>query len=63
MRGSLPWWAAVGGVVLFLPAASRPPPASAKTRSRAALTKSIEMTIGLQAVGSILLFVAALFAH
>ena len=30
--------------------------------SRAVLTKSIEMTIGLQAMGSILLFVGALFA-
>jgi hypothetical protein len=27
------------------------------------LTRSIEMTIGLQAVGSILLFVGAIFAH
>ena len=31
--------------------------------SRAALTRSIEMTIGLQAVGSILLFVASIFAR
>ena len=30
---------------------------------RAVLTRSIEMTIGLQAVGSILLFVGAIFAH
>jgi len=61
-RGSLPWWAAVGGIVLFLGGLK----AAAGIRDdapRAVLTKSIEMTIGLQAVGSILLFVAALFAH
>jgi 1,4-dihydroxy-2-naphthoate octaprenyltransferase len=62
VRGSLPWWAAVGGVVLFAGGLK----AAAGIRDdapRAELTKSIEMTIGLQAVGSILLFVAALFAH
>lgn len=61
-RGSLPWWAAVGGIVLFLGGLK----AAAGIRDdapRAVLTKSIEMTIGLQVVGSILLFVAALFAH
>jgi 1,4-dihydroxy-2-naphthoate octaprenyltransferase len=62
LRGSLPWWAGVGGAVLFAGGLK----AAAGIRDdapRAELTKSIEMTIGLQALGSILLFVAALFAH
>lgn len=60
--GSMPWWVAVGALLLvaggFKAAAG-----IAETAPRAVLTKSIEMTIGLQTVGSILLLAGALFAR
>jgi 1,4-dihydroxy-2-naphthoate polyprenyltransferase len=61
VNGALPWWVALGGVVV-LAGGFKAATGIGETVSRAALTKSIEMTIGLQAVGSVLLFVGALFA-
>jgi 1,4-dihydroxy-2-naphthoate octaprenyltransferase len=57
--GSLPWWTLIGAVVVMaggFKAAS----GIGEGVSRTTLTKSIEMTIGLQTVGSILLLVAAI---
>ena len=59
--GSMPWWVAVGAL-LVLAGGFKAATGIAEAAPRAVLTKSIEMTIGLQAVGSILLFVGALFA-
>jgi 1,4-dihydroxy-2-naphthoate octaprenyltransferase len=58
----LPKWVALGGV-LILAGGFKAAKGIGEDVPRAVLTKSIEMTIGLQAVGSILLFVAAIFAH
>jgi 1,4-dihydroxy-2-naphthoate octaprenyltransferase len=60
--GPLPWWVAVGGLAI-LAGGFKAAAGIGEDVSRAVLTKSIEMTIGLQAVGSILLFVGAIFAH
>jgi 1,4-dihydroxy-2-naphthoate polyprenyltransferase len=60
--GSLPWWVAVGAAVVVA-AGFKAASGIGEQVSRAVLTKSIEMTIGLQAVGSILLFVGAVFAN
>jgi 1,4-dihydroxy-2-naphthoate octaprenyltransferase len=62
VRGLLPWWAAAGGIAILL-GGFKAAAGIGEDVSRAALTKSIEMTIGLQAVGSILLFVASIFAR
>ena len=59
--GSMPWWVA-GGALLVLVGGFRAAAGIAEDAPRAVLTRSIEMTIGLQTVGSILLFVGALFA-
>ena len=59
--GSMPWWVAVAAL-LVLAGGFKAAAGIAEAAPRAMLTKSIEMTIGLQAVGSILLFVGALFA-
>jgi 1,4-dihydroxy-2-naphthoate polyprenyltransferase len=59
--GRMPWWVALGGAVLVaggLKAAQ----GIRKDFDRAALTKSIEMTLGLQAAGSVLLIVGSVFA-
>jgi 1,4-dihydroxy-2-naphthoate octaprenyltransferase len=60
--GSMPWWVALGAAAV-LAGGMKAAGAIAEDATRAALTKSIEMTIGLQAVGSIVLFVGALFAN
>ena len=62
VMGSMPWWVAAGAL-LILAGGFKAAAGIGEDVSRAALTKSIEMTIGLQAVGSILLFVGALFAR
>jgi 1,4-dihydroxy-2-naphthoate octaprenyltransferase len=62
LRDSLPWWVAVGGVVMLLGGFKAATGIGEQT-SRATLTRSIEMTIGLQAMGSILLLVGAVFAN
>ena len=59
--GSMPWWVAIGAL-LVLAGGFKAAAGIADAAPRAVLTKSIEMTIGLQTVGSILLFVGALFA-
>jgi len=60
--GSLPWWVAIGGLAI-LAGGFKAAAGIGNDVSRAVLTRSIEMTIGLQTVGSILLFVGAIFAH
>jgi 1,4-dihydroxy-2-naphthoate polyprenyltransferase len=62
LRHSLPWWVAVGGIVMLL-GGFKAAAGIDEQVSRAALTRSIEMTIGLQALGSILLLVGAIFAN
>ena len=56
------WWVAAGGIAV-LAAGFKAARGIGEHVSRAVLTKSIEMTIGLQAIGSILLFVGAVFAR
>jgi 1,4-dihydroxy-2-naphthoate octaprenyltransferase len=58
--GSMPWWVAIAAL-LVLAGGFKAASGIAEDAPRAVLTKSIEMTIGLQAIGSILLFVGALF--
>jgi 1,4-dihydroxy-2-naphthoate octaprenyltransferase len=60
--GSLPWWVALGGLAI-LAGGYKAAAGIGNDVSRAVLTKSIEMTIGLQAAGSILLFFGAILAH
>jgi 1,4-dihydroxy-2-naphthoate octaprenyltransferase len=62
IMGAMPWWVALGAAAV-LAGGLKAAGAIAEDATRAALTKSIEMTIGLQAVGSIVLFVGALFAN
>jgi 1,4-dihydroxy-2-naphthoate polyprenyltransferase len=57
----VPWWVAAGGIAVLV-AGFKAASGIDENVSRAVLTKSIEMTIGLQAAGSILLFVGAVFA-
>lgn len=58
--GSMPWWIAVAAP-LVLAGGFKAAAGITEDAPRAVLTKSIEMTIGLQAVGSVVLFVGALF--
>jgi 1,4-dihydroxy-2-naphthoate polyprenyltransferase len=59
--GAMPWWVLLGALAVM--AGGMKAAAGIDERaSRPVLTKSIEMTIGLQAVGSIVLLVGALFA-
>jgi 1,4-dihydroxy-2-naphthoate octaprenyltransferase len=58
--GSMPWWIAVAAL-LVLAGGFKAAAGITEDAPRAVLTKSIEMTIGLQAVGSVVLFVGALF--
>jgi 1,4-dihydroxy-2-naphthoate octaprenyltransferase len=60
--GSLPWWVAIGALAVMA-GGFKAAAGIGEGVERAVLTKSIEMTIGLQTVGSILLFVGALFAR
>jgi 1,4-dihydroxy-2-naphthoate octaprenyltransferase len=62
VMGSMPWWVAAGAV-LVLAGGFKAAAGIGEDVPRAVLTRSIEMTIGLQAAGSILLFVGALFAR
>ena len=59
--GAMPWWVVLGGVAV-LAGGIKAAAGIGDDVPRAALTKSIEMTIGLQTVGSIVLFLGALFA-
>lgn len=59
--GAMPWWVVAGGLAV-LAGGFKAAAGIGEDVPRAALTKSIEMTIGLQAVGSIVLFLGALFA-
>jgi 1,4-dihydroxy-2-naphthoate polyprenyltransferase len=58
---ALPWWVALGALAV-LAGGFKAASGIREKVERAVLTKSIEMTIGLQAVGSIVLFVGAVFA-
>jgi 1,4-dihydroxy-2-naphthoate octaprenyltransferase len=60
-RGALPWWVGVGAVAVLL-GGFKAAAGIGEQVSRPVLTRSIEMTIGLQAIGSLLLFVGAIFA-
>lgn len=58
---AMPWWVAVGGLLVMAGGFK----ASSGIRTefdRAAMTRSIEMTLGLQVAGSVLLIVGSLFA-
>ncbi|MGI9246785.1 MAG: 1,4-dihydroxy-2-naphthoate octaprenyltransferase, partial [Steroidobacteraceae bacterium] len=57
---SLPWWVGVGALAV-LAGGFKASSGIGEGVPRSALRKSIEMTIGLQTVGSVLLFVGALF--
>jgi 1,4-dihydroxy-2-naphthoate octaprenyltransferase len=59
--GAMPWWVTLGAL-LVMAGGFKAASGIGDEVSRLKLTKSIEMTIGLQTVGSILLFVGALFA-
>jgi 1,4-dihydroxy-2-naphthoate octaprenyltransferase len=61
LRSALPWWVAAGAIVVLL-GGFRAAAGIREEVPRALLTKSIEMTIGLQAAGSLLLFVGAILA-
>ena len=61
LTGRMPWWVPLGGAVLVAGSFK----AAQGIRSdfdRAALTKSIEMMLGLQAAGSVMLIVGSVFA-
>jgi 1,4-dihydroxy-2-naphthoate polyprenyltransferase len=62
VMGALPWWTTVGALAI-LAGGFKAAAGIGEQITRPVLTKSIEMTIGLQAVGSILLFVAAIFSR
>jgi 1,4-dihydroxy-2-naphthoate octaprenyltransferase len=62
LAGSLPWWVAVGAVAV-LAGGLRAAAGIAEPLDRAALTRSIETTIKLQALGSVLLILGAAFAR
>jgi 1,4-dihydroxy-2-naphthoate octaprenyltransferase len=58
---AMPWWVAVGGLLVMAGGFK----ASTGIRTefdRVAMTKSIEMTLGLQVAGSVLLIVGSVFA-
>ena len=59
--GAMPWWVAVGGAIVLL-GGLRASSGIGSEFSRPVLTRSIEMTLGLQAAGSVLLIVGSLFA-
>lgn len=61
LEGALPAWVAIGAIGV-LAGGFKAARNIGEDVPRAQLTKSIELTIGLQTVGSILLLVAALFA-
>lgn len=61
LRDALPWWVAAGSIIVLLGGFKAAAGIGAHV-PRALLTRSIEMTIGLQAVGSLLLFVGAVLA-
>jgi 1,4-dihydroxy-2-naphthoate octaprenyltransferase len=61
--GLMPWWVAVGGAVLLLGGFKAASGIGDVTEGRARLQKSIEMTLGLQAAGSVLLILGAIFAN
>lgn len=61
VMGAMPWWIALGGLAV-LAGGIKAAAGIGDDVPRAALTKSIEMTIGLQTVGSIVLFLGAVFA-
>jgi 1,4-dihydroxy-2-naphthoate octaprenyltransferase len=58
----MPWWIAAGGVVILLGGFKASAGIGDVAQGRGALTKSIEMTLGLQVAGSVLLIAGAIFA-
>ena len=62
VTGLMPWWVAVGGAVIAAGGFRASAGIGDVTAGRAALTKSIEMTLGLQVAGSVLVILGAVFA-
>jgi 1,4-dihydroxy-2-naphthoate octaprenyltransferase len=62
LTGRMPWWVALGGAVVMLGGLKAAQGIAEVTMNRESLKKSIEMTLGLQAMGSALLLVGSLFA-
>jgi len=62
VSGLMPWWVAVSGAVVLLGGLKAAAGIGNEAGGRAMLTKSIEMTLGLQAAGSILVILGAIFA-
>ena len=62
LTGLMPWWVGVGGALIAAGGMKAASGIGDVTSGRAALTKSIEMTLGLQAAGSVLLILGAAFA-
>ena len=58
----MPWWIAAGGIAILLGGFKASAGIGDAAQGRAALTKSIEMTLGLQVAGSVLLILGAIFA-
>ena len=58
---AMPWWVAVGGAAVLV-GGLRASAGIGSEFSRPVLTRSIEMTLGLQAAGSVLLIVGSFFA-
>jgi 1,4-dihydroxy-2-naphthoate polyprenyltransferase len=61
--GLMPWWIAAGAAVILAGGVRASKGIGDPVTGRGALTKSIEMTLGLQAAGSILLLLGALFSN
>jgi 1,4-dihydroxy-2-naphthoate octaprenyltransferase len=62
LTGLMPWWVAVGGAAILLGGFKAAAGIAEPSENRASLQKSIEMTLGLQAAGSMLLILGAIFA-
>lgn len=62
LTGLMPWWAAAGAAVILAGGLRAAQGIGDPGAGRAALTRSIEMTLGLQAAGSILMILGALLS-
>lgn len=62
LMGSMPWWVGAGGALLLAGGLKASGGILDASPQRAGLKKSIEMTLGLQAMGTVLLILGAIFA-
>lgn len=62
LANHMPWWIAAGGIVILLGGLKASAGIGDAVQGRAALTRSIEMTLGMQVAGSVLLMAGAIFA-